>query len=170
VVEIWTLGHSNHGPDKFLGLLKDHKINVLVDVRSKPSSRFAHFQRDQLLKLVGNQGVKYLFGGLALGGMSNYGPLDKLFVDKMDTVIGLASTSRVAMMCSEGKPCECHRAGKLTAWLHRERKQVKTTHILPNGSLVDARAYEPTVIKAVRWPAFTFGKDAFSDAQGNLAL
>jgi len=163
-VEVLTIGHSNHSADTFVGLLKDAKINVLVDVRSKPSSRFAHFQRDNLLKLVGNAGIQYLYGGLALGGMSNYGPKDKLFVDKMDRIISLAcSGSRVAMMCSEGKPCECHRAGKLTAWLHRERKDVKTTHILPNGQMVDGREYEPTVIAAVQWPDFKpFKEDLLS--------
>ena len=154
-VEVFTIGHSNHGSDKFTGLLKQHGINVLVDVRSKPSSRFPHFQRDNLIKLTHGVHVKYLFGGVALGGMSNYGPKDQLFVTKMDTIIEYATAGkRIVMMCSEGKPCECHRAGKLTAWLHRERKHVKTTHILPDGKTTDAVAYEPAVIKAVRWPEF----------------
>ena len=154
-IELFSVGHSNHSADKFLSLLDRHKIGVLVDVRSKPKSRFAHFGRDNLLNLLDANGVKYLFGGLALGGMSNYGPKDKLFVDKMDAIVGLcAEGNRVAMMCSEGKPCECHRAGKLTAWLHRERQKVKTTHILPDGETLDAREYEPKVIKEVRWPDF----------------
>ena len=154
-MEVWTVGHSNHSREKFLELLAQHKIDVLVDVRSRPRSRFAQFNRDALLESVKSVGVKYLFGGLALGGMSNYGPLDDLFVSKMDTILQMADMgSRVAMMCSEGKPCECHRAGKLTAWVHRERKPVKTTHIMPNGDLEDARTYEPKVLKGVQWPAF----------------
>ena len=40
------------------------------------------------------------------------------------------------------------------AWLHRERPITKTTHILPDGTLVDAREYELKVEKHVRWPEF----------------
>jgi uncharacterized protein (DUF488 family) len=155
-VEVLSIGHSNHGPDAFKALLKQHGIDILVDVRSKPSSRFPHFKRDNLIQLTHSVGVKYLFGGLSLGGMSNYGPKDQLFVTKMDTIVEHAANGkRIVMMCSEGKACECHRAGKLTAWLHRQRVNVKTTHIMPNGETVDGRVYEPTVIKAVRWPDFS---------------
>jgi hypothetical protein len=38
---IFTIGHSNHSLDMFIDLLKSHKIDVLVDVRSKPFSQFS---------------------------------------------------------------------------------------------------------------------------------
>jgi len=154
-LELWSIGHSNHPADKFVGLLKQHEITVLVDVRSSPRSRFPQFQRDNLIKLVTSNGLQYLYGGTILGGLSDRKVGDATFISKMDRMLELTSEGqRVAMMCSEGKPCECHRAGKLMAWLHRERIGVKTTHILPDGSLVDAREYEPKVEKHVRWPEF----------------
>jgi uncharacterized protein (DUF488 family) len=33
---IHTIGHSNHPPEKFLGLLHSHGIEVVADVRSRP--------------------------------------------------------------------------------------------------------------------------------------
>ena len=155
-VQVWTIGHSNHSAARFTELLKMHEIDLLVDVRSKPKSRFAHFCRFPLIKFLNAAGIQYLYGGLALGGLSNYSVDDKLFVSKMDTILEHAKAGkRLAMMCSEGTPAECHRAGKLTAWLHRERKDTLTTHILPDGMLVDAREYEPKVLKSVRDPKFT---------------
>ena len=154
-LELWSIGHSNHPADKFVGLLKQHEINVLVDVRSAPRSRFPHFQRDNLIKLVTGVGLQYLYGGTILGGLSERKVDDITFISKMDRMLELTNDGkRVAMMCSEGKPCECHRAGKLMAWLHRERPKVKTTHIMPDGSLVDARSVEAKVEKHVRWHEF----------------
>lgn len=166
-MEVFTIGHSNHNPDKFLGLLQKHKITMLVDVRSKPFSRFPHFQRDNLIKLVRSNGIDYRFGGYVLGGMGKVEVTAPLFIAKMDTMLEFTQQGlRVAMMCSEGQPCQCHRAGKLTAWLHRERKHVKTTHILPDGSTVDGREYEPLVNANVTWPDFA----ATMKAQGELGI
>ncbi len=166
-MEVWTIGHSNHSADKFVGLLQKHQINMLIDVRSKPFSRFAHFQRDNLIRLVRSNEIDYRYGGSVLGGMGNVQVTAPLFIAKMDAILEFASEGlRVAMMCSEGKPCECHRAGKLTAWLHRNREDVKTTHIMPDASLLDAREYEPLVNDDVTWPDFK----ATMKAQGSLGI
>lgn len=37
---IYTIGHSNHGIEKFLALLEQHGIETVFDVRSQPYSRF----------------------------------------------------------------------------------------------------------------------------------
>jgi uncharacterized protein (DUF488 family) len=164
-VEVWTVGHSTHEADDFIKLLQGHGINMLIDVRTKPSSRKPHFVRDNLIRLVRGNGIDYRFGGTVLGGLNKVKIGEKLFITKMDTIVGFAEDGlRVAMMCSEGKPCECHRAGKLTAWLHRHREHVRTTHILTDGSTVDAREYEPQVKKVVVWPEFE------TDAKGKLIL
>ena len=38
-IVIYTIGHSNHSIDEFIALLKQHGIEVLVDIRRFPSSR-----------------------------------------------------------------------------------------------------------------------------------
>ncbi len=47
-LRIFTVGHSNHGWEVFLGLLRGRGVRVVADVRSAPRSRFAHFGQDRL--------------------------------------------------------------------------------------------------------------------------
>ena len=166
-MELFTIGHSNHSFERFLDLLKQHGITILVDVRSHPHSRFLHFQREPLIQGVRSNGLDYRYGGHVLGGKSATLVTAKLFILKMDAILQMIEEGqRVALMCSEGKPSRCHRAGKLTAWIHRNRPLVKTTLILPSGLTADARAYEPEIDPAVWWHEFA----ATAQDQGQLAL
>ena len=66
---IFSIGHSNHALEKFLGLLKQHKIEVLVDTRSRPYSKFApHFAADVIKEALEDTGIRYIFLGKELGG------------------------------------------------------------------------------------------------------
>jgi uncharacterized protein (DUF488 family) len=152
--EIFTIGHSNHPAAVFGNRLVAHQIEVLIDVRSRPTSRFPHFSRDNLIGLTNKYGVKYLYGGTSLGGLTTEPISQTAFTAQMLKIAELSKEKRVALMCSEGKPCECHRAGKLTRWLHEHRPGIKTTHILPDSSTIDAREYEPSVNANVRWKEF----------------
>ncbi len=48
--KIYTIGHSTHPIDQFLGILKNSRINVVVDVRSVPYSQFANQYNIDMLK------------------------------------------------------------------------------------------------------------------------
>ena len=121
---VFTVGHSNHDIDVFTGLVKDNGIEFLVDVRSSPYSKYsAHFNKDELEPYLGRQGIGYEFMGDRLGGM----PSDENFYDGAGHVLysriagseefkdGVAwllekiAQSRVALMCGEEDPDECHR-------------------------------------------------------------
>jgi uncharacterized protein (DUF488 family) len=68
-MEILTIGHSNHALGMFIQLLKAINIEVLVDIRSNPYSRFTpQFNKDNLKKAIQASGMKYLFLGKELGG------------------------------------------------------------------------------------------------------
>ncbi|MBE3045059.1 DUF488 domain-containing protein, partial [Candidatus Bathyarchaeota archaeon] len=44
---IFTVGHSTHSLEDFLDILKEHQIEVLVDVRKLPgSNRYPQFNKD----------------------------------------------------------------------------------------------------------------------------
>ena len=46
---IWTIGHSNHPLEAFLDLLATHRIDLLIDVRFSPYSRYAsQFNRETI--------------------------------------------------------------------------------------------------------------------------
>lgn len=112
---LYTIGHSNHAPEVFLDLLARHGIEVLVDVRSQPYSRYAaHFDKPGLTALVTGAGVKYLFLGKELGGRPEsaefYDPADgRVLYDRVAAsslfLGGLARLEtglqkyRVAIMC-----------------------------------------------------------------------
>jgi len=71
---VWTIGHSNHPLEEFLGLLEQHRIQLLVDVRSSPYSRYAsQFNRDAIQGPLRAQAVEYLFLGDLLGGRAEDG-------------------------------------------------------------------------------------------------
>ncbi|MBX3416926.1 MAG: DUF488 domain-containing protein [Pirellulaceae bacterium] len=123
-VTLYSIGHSNHEFAKFVELLQMHNIEVLVDVRSQPWSRYTpHFNREPLQNELTRFGIRYLFMGDQLGGR----PVGDEFYDEQGHVLYyefaksenfLAGVERlkkggeqfrVAMMCSEEDPSVCHR-------------------------------------------------------------
>jgi len=65
---VYTVGHSNVSLQAFISLLVSQRIEVLVDVRSAPYSRYVpHFNGDNLKKAVISAGIKYLYLGAELG-------------------------------------------------------------------------------------------------------
>jgi len=143
---IFTIGHSNHPLEKFIDLLKASRIDVLVDVRSQPYSKHAkHFDRETLQTEVKKAGMKYLFLGKELGGR----PQDEQFYDENGYVLysriaqspefleGITTLEngirkyRVAIMCSEESPIDCHR--RLLVGRVFESRGVKVSHIRGDG-------------------------------------
>jgi len=123
-VDIYSVGHSNHELERFLALLRENEIEVVVDVRSNPRSRFApHFNREALERSLGNQGIEYLFLGAELGGR----PAGDEFYDDdghvlysrvaeteafrsgIERLVSEGRRARIAAMCSEEDPTTCHR-------------------------------------------------------------
>ena len=48
-MKLYTIGHSNHSIDRFIQLLDENGIMILVDVRSAPYSRYnPQFNKEDL--------------------------------------------------------------------------------------------------------------------------
>ena len=60
-ISVWTIGHSNRSKETFLELLKEHNIEVLVDVRSFPKSKIEHFKREDLKHWLPEYGIKHVW-------------------------------------------------------------------------------------------------------------
>ncbi|NVL89794.1 MAG: DUF488 domain-containing protein [Desulfobacterales bacterium] len=147
---IFTVGHSNHSLEVFINLLQSHKIEVLVDVRSKPFSRFSpQFNKGGFEKALKASGIKYLFLGRELGGRpqgskfyDNQGFVlysriaeSPLFLEGIDRLIKGIKNYRVAVMCSEENPANCHRqllVGRVLA-----KRGVSVRHIRGDGTVQD---------------------------------
>jgi uncharacterized protein (DUF488 family) len=145
---IWTVGHSKHTFERFVELLGTERIDVVVDVRSYPYSRIApQFNREELDAALRRAGARYLFFGEELGGRpSEEGQYDEhgharydrmaeqpAFRMAVQRLLSGCREHRVALLCSEGQPQECHRrllVGKVLA-----DHGVQLRHILPNGAV-----------------------------------
>ena len=122
--QIFTIGHSNHSWESFSPLLDRHEIELLVDVRSNPVSRFAPFANHRTLPgLLESVGKEYEFMGGPLGGKPNssamyddkgkpdYHKMRSLdeFQEAIEILAGMASRRQTVILCSEEDPSLCHR-------------------------------------------------------------
>ena len=145
--QVFTIGHSNHSPEAFLDLLRKHCVDEVVDVRSSPASRhYPQFNHGVLSDTLERAGIGYVFLGGELGGRPadrscydedgrvSYDRLAEtdLFDDGIGRVVRAADERRVAVMCSEKEPLDCHRALLLAGQL--EERGVAVEHILADGS------------------------------------
>ncbi|WP_209020799.1 DUF488 domain-containing protein [Nocardioides sp. 1609] len=144
---IFTLGHSTHSIEAFLALVQRHAISAIGDVRSTPASRFnPQFNRVALTRSLKAVGVGYVFLGSELGARSDD---PNCYVDGKVKYARLASApafavaierlkrgrmdQRIAIMCSERDPLDCHRT--LLVARHLAEQGVEVLHILADGSV-----------------------------------
>ncbi len=157
--EILTIGHSNHTAERFLELLAGAGISLLVDVRSIPHSRWVpHFSRPRLQALLGEAGIAYEFQGDALGGrparpelfrdgVADYERMaaEPEFRAGLARVRAAAAERRLALMCAERDPLDCHRALLVGRALAETGATV--THILADGAQEPQAALEERLLR-----------------------
>lgn len=121
---ILTVGHSTHGLEHFVRLLAQHGVTAVADIRSVPASRFApQFNRAVLRRKLAVERVKYVFLGEELGARSDepsHYVNGRVQYDRLARADGFrkgierlskgARTERIALMCTELEPLDCHRA------------------------------------------------------------
>jgi uncharacterized protein (DUF488 family) len=143
MVDVYTVGHSNHAAEDFVALLRAHDIEIIVDVRSSPYSRYVtQANRETLARTLQDAGITYRWWGDRLGGkpggaVADYDALraEPSFQAGVADLVRLAAGSRTAIMCSEGDHRLCHRHKLITPAL-RDRGAL-VFHIQPDGSVVD---------------------------------
>ncbi len=125
---IYTIGHSNRSIDEFIRLLKKFRIEVLVDVRRFPSSKFDHFRQENLRKALQDNGIEYIWiqelGGyrkrvlenspniaIKSEGFRNYADymLTDEFRNAVEKLAEVARGKRACIMCAEKLYWRCHR-------------------------------------------------------------
>ncbi len=160
-MHVYTIGHSNHPIDEFLALLRTHGVEAIADVRSHPYSRFnPQFSLKRLSASLEEAGVAYLFLGRELGARSDdpsvvvdgkvdYARLAKTarFQEGLARVAEAAGRARVALMCAEKDPLDCHRAILVCPEL--AARGVAAQHIREHGRLESAAELEARLLAAV---------------------
>ena len=145
---IYSIGHSNHTIDVLLGLLSQHAIDVLADVRAAPDSKYCpQFDKQTLEAAIRQASVQYLYLGRELGGRpdgTEYYDEDGhvLYWRRARAAEFLAGIERlergrqqyrIGLLCSEEDPAGCHRhllIGRVLA-----ARGVAVQHIRGDGRL-----------------------------------
>jgi uncharacterized protein (DUF488 family) len=174
-MQLYTIGHSNHPIEKFVGLLEANKIVLLVDVRSAPYSRYnLQFNKETLeSRLFRYYNVKYVYAGKHLGGRptdptcykSGKIPAQETdflhevdysevmqrpwFLKGIERLLELAEKQTAAIMCSEEDPSQCHRHHLIAKYLMNEFPDWKIRHIRGDGKVINAT----TILLSVNTPA-----------------
>ncbi len=147
---IYSIGHGNRSVETFFELLKKYEIDFLIDVRTNPFSRFnPNFSRGNIENICKDHMVTYVFMGDGLGGKPKYRSCyDKQgyviyervmeterFIHSINRLITAYNKNlRVVCMCSELKPCECHRSKMIGRYL--DRQNINVQHIDEKGNLL----------------------------------
>jgi uncharacterized protein (DUF488 family) len=152
VLKIYTIGHSSQTVEKFIALVINFSIDTVVDVRSRPYSKFApQFNREALNASLELAGVKYIYMGDLLG--AKYLDMDMCFADgrvnfkKVQRSLpfqcgikrlktGIEKGYSIALMCAEKDAFKCHRFGLISEYLTRMGFSV--FHIAPDNVYTQA--------------------------------
>lgn len=144
---VFSIGHSTHPFEGFVRLLESSAITAIADVRSSPfSGRSPQYNRRELQALLAGESIAYRFFGKALGGRPKdpklyiRGTADyeamaqtEAFKDGIDKLVKGSSKHRLALMCSEQDPIECHRCLLVGRALFE--RGVPMIHVLPDGTV-----------------------------------
>jgi uncharacterized protein (DUF488 family) len=126
---VYTIGHSTRPIEDFIGLLRQHDVDVLVDIRTIPKSRRnPQYWHDALAASLTDAGIAYR-AIPALGGRRKTSPdsvntawrnasfrgyADHMqtaeFAEGLEELLAIAREATPAIMCAEAVPWRCHRS------------------------------------------------------------
>lgn len=144
--DVYTIGYGNRNIELFINILSNNNIDILVDIRSNPVSRFSpNYSKTRIATYMQNNAKNYIFLGTELGGkpknenLYTNGKLDYELVKKdekylsgINQLIELVGTQkRICLMCCELNPLNCHRYTLVGNSLHDLGYNV--LHINENG-------------------------------------
>lgn len=155
---LYSIGHSSQSLEDFLNLLAAHGVNCVIDVRSVPASKYSpQFNQESLKYFLKSHEVQYLHFGDEFGARRT-DCLDEneqvdfekavetlLFKKGVERVMkGLEKGFRIAFMCSEADPLECHRFSLVSRYFYE--RGIDVQHILKDASLVSQADLEKEMI------------------------
>jgi len=167
---IFTIGHSTHKLEAFIGLLKQHGVTAIADVRSQPFSRLPEYNHDALSAVLKREGIQYVLLGRELGarrdepecyvdGQAVYERVAQLplFHEGIERLINGAKRFTIALMCAEKEPLNCHRT--VLVCRHLRPHGLHIQHILADGTLEKHADAEKQLMKMMRIAPDLFQQD-----------
>jgi len=157
---VYSIGHSTHSLDRLVELLSEHGVSAVADVRSTPYSRWQpHFNRESLRGSLAGHGIAYVFLGVELGGRGAdesvrdaygrtlYRKIAKTasFRGGMRRVREGSRRMRLALLCVESDPLECHRGILVSRAIAADGGTVQ--HIHADGHVESHRDAEQRLLR-----------------------
>jgi uncharacterized protein (DUF488 family) len=158
---IYTVGHSTHPLEVFLELLKAYSINCLIDVRSIAASSYnPQYNKEPLTNFLKANGIIYMHFAEEFGarhtdpdllddeGKVNFELVRKSwnFKNGVERLWqGIDKGYKIALMCSEGEPFDCHRFSMISIALEKDGFEVQ--HILKDKSIRTNGQLESQLLK-----------------------
>jgi len=156
---LFTIGHSTHKIDFFIGLLKTHNVTCVVDVRTLAASRFnPQYNKSALSASLRDNDVTYIhmpeeFGArptnpsLLTNGRVDFDKVRnsegfKKGVERLRHGVNKGFT--IALMCAEADPLECHRFSMISVAVKNE---FEILHILKDTSITTNVDLEQELLK-----------------------
>lgn len=176
---VFTIGHSNMTTDEMLKLLNRFGIDVVLDIRSYTSSRFnPQFNEKDFSSFLETKGIGYEWFGDVFGGHMYYDKerqhrmtySETLSTDRAKENLkairdAVKEGTRIAFMCSEAVPSQCHRYAMMGYALEHPAdgriKPIPVQHILRNGKLVSQTQLERSMLKTM---GMKEGKESLKEA------
>jgi uncharacterized protein (DUF488 family) len=158
---IYTVGHSNHEVSYFLELIKHFGITCIIDVRSiAASSHNPQYNKDTFSTTLKKQGITYMHFAEEFGarhqdtalldeeGKVSFELVRKSYNFRMGVERlwkGLEKGFKIALMCSESEPFDCHRFSMISIALEKDGFSV--LHILKDKTLKTNKELEKQLLK-----------------------
>ncbi len=156
---VYSIGHSNHTIARFVALLRGQEVSAVADVRSVPySRRLPHFGKAELQQSLKTAGIAYVFLGDQLGarpkdpacyhdGQVDYDLIaaTAAFRAGLTRVEQGAERYRLALLCAEREPLDCHRT--ILVSRHLQDRGAEIRHILADGTLEPHSATEDRLLR-----------------------
>lgn len=169
---LFTIGYGARTIDQFIAALQANGIEYLIDVRTAPYSKFKpEFSKDALQHRMERAGIRYVFMGDTLGGQPSdpachtdgkvdydkvrAQPFFRSGIERLKNAF--AQERRAAMMCSEGRPEQCHRSKLIGEALAAEG--VPLCHIDEDGALL---SQTEVINRLTQGQMDLFGQPAFT--------
>ncbi len=158
---LFSIGYATKPIEVFIAQLRQYEINAIADVRSVPYSKaFYDYHRETLAATLRQVSIHYVYLGEELGPRSkdkaHYNEHNQVQFDRlMQSPLylqgiarlqeGLKKDMRIALMCAEKDPADCHRSLLIAYHLRRELG-ITVQHIDHIGALESQEALEARLV------------------------
>ncbi|SCK03057.1 Uncharacterized conserved protein [uncultured Clostridium sp.] len=141
MINIYTIGHSNYSIERFVEMLRKYKIDVVVDIRGTPYSKYnTQYNKEALGNTLKDLGFKYIYMGNEFAAQRDnkliytwegYSDFEKVikepsFINGVERLKkGLAKGYRIVLLGAKQDPVNCHRFALVGRELYKRGFDVK---------------------------------------------